>query len=98
MDKGKNVEVTMLETKDEADKGKGVTWAVPLSADSTKASPIQNQRWRKGVAITDFVLRLGAIGAALGSTVTMGTNEEQLQFFTQFLQFHAQWTQFPMFQ
>ncbi|KHN01909.1 Casparian strip membrane protein 5 [Glycine soja] len=26
----------------------------------------------------------------MGSAVTMGTNEEQLPFFTQFLQFHAQ--------
>ncbi|XP_027351213.1 casparian strip membrane protein 4-like [Abrus precatorius] len=33
----------------------------------------------------------------MGSAVTMGTNEEQLPFFTQFLQFHAQWSQFPMF-
>ncbi|KAG4395963.1 hypothetical protein AAZX31_19G075000 [Glycine max] len=82
------------------DKGKGVTWAVSVSEkdsfSSTKAAPFS--RWKKGIAVTDFVLRLGAIGAAMGSAVTMGTNEEQLPFFTQFLQFHAQWSDFPVFQ
>ncbi|TKY63134.1 Casparian strip membrane protein 5 [Spatholobus suberectus] len=100
MDSGKAGEVsavTKVEKKG-TDKRKGVTWANPVSEDSvpTKAAPIS--RWKKGIAITDFVLRLGVIGAAMGSAVTMGTNEEQLPFFTQFLQFHAQWSQFPMFQ
>lgn len=32
MEKGENVEVTMLETKDEADKGEGVTWVMSYSS------------------------------------------------------------------
>ncbi|KAK7338406.1 hypothetical protein VNO77_19013 [Canavalia gladiata] len=96
MESEKNGEVGAVRKE----KGKGVTWAVPVSEDSisTKSAVSSSfPRWKKGIAITDFVLRLGAIGAAMGSAVTMGTNEEQLPFFTQFLQFHAQWNQFPMF-
>ncbi|OIW05880.1 hypothetical protein TanjilG_23666 [Lupinus angustifolius] len=100
MDSGKHSEATTVTKPETKDKGKAVTWAAPLSgySVSTKAVPHPRPGWKKGVAITDFILRLGAIGAALGSAVTMGTNEEILPFFTQFLQFHAQWTDFPMFQ
>ena len=104
MDSRKNNEVaavTKPESKDSA-KGKTVSWGAPVSTDlvsvSTKAVPLPGSRWRKGVAIIDFVLRLGVIGAAMGSAVLMGSNEEILPFFTQFLQFHAQWNEFPMFQ
>ncbi|KAK7257609.1 hypothetical protein RIF29_31693 [Crotalaria pallida] len=102
MDSGKSGDataVTIPETKDKG-KGKAVTWAAPPSvySVSTKAEPSPRPGWKKGVAITDFVLRLGAIGAAMASAVTMGNNEEMLPFFTQFLQFHAQWNEFPMFQ
>ncbi|RDX68432.1 hypothetical protein CR513_52585, partial [Mucuna pruriens] len=97
MDTGKGGEVTMVEAKG-SEKGKGVTWAVPVSEDSVSSRKgALITRWKKGIAITDFVLRLGAIGAAMGSAVTMGNNEEQLPFFTQFLQFHAQWNDFPVF-
>ncbi|KAI4334211.1 hypothetical protein L6164_018927 [Bauhinia variegata] len=101
MDTEKNSEAKaarMPESKGK-DKGKAVDWADPPVV-FTKATPVPlpGQRWKKGVAIADFVLRLGAIGAAMGSAANMGTNEEQLPFFTQFLQFHAQWNVFPMFQ
>ncbi|KAL2320239.1 hypothetical protein Fmac_029208 [Flemingia macrophylla] len=106
MDSGNGGEVSAVEKKKKSiEKGKGVTWAVPVSEDSSSVStnskgmvvPLRLRRWKKGVAITDFVLRLGAIGAAMGAAVSMGTNEEQLPFFTQFLQFHAQWSYFPVF-
>lgn len=64
---------------------------------TTKATPLQKGGMKKGIAILDFILRLGAIGSALGAAVLMGTNEQILPFFTQFLQFHAQWDDFSMF-
>ncbi|KAI4322445.1 hypothetical protein L6164_022139 [Bauhinia variegata] len=79
------------------DKGKAIAGAAaPLV--STKAVPHPRGGWRKGVAIIDFILRLGAIGATLGAAAMMGNSEEILPFFTQFLQFHAEWNDFPMFQ
>nr|AFK48217.1 unknown [Lotus japonicus] len=33
----------------------------------------------------------------MGASILMGTNEQILPFFTQFLQFHAQWDDFPVF-
>ncbi|XP_061370704.1 casparian strip membrane protein 5-like [Gastrolobium bilobum] len=98
--KGEATTVTIHEKKNTS-KGKGVTWDVPHSADSVSTKTGSHPRpagWKKGIAIADFVLRLGAIGAAIGSAVIMGTNEEQLPFFTQFLQFHAEWNDFPIFQ
>lgn len=74
-------------------KGKGI-----IAVASTKATPLPTAGWKKGLAIVDFVLRLGAIGATMGAAVMMGNTEQILPFFTQFLQFHAQWNEFPMFQ
>ncbi|KAK7395714.1 hypothetical protein VNO78_16281 [Psophocarpus tetragonolobus] len=95
MDSGKG----MMEKKG-SEKGKSVTWATPRVSEDSISTKVEapTSRWKKGIAITDLVLRLGAIGATIGSAVTMGSNEEQLPFFTQFFQFHAQWSQFPMFQ
>ncbi|KAF7823212.1 casparian strip membrane protein 5 [Senna tora] len=82
------------ESKSNNAKGKAIVVV------STKASPLPTPpgRWKKGLAITDFILRLGAIGATMGAAALMGTNEQMLPFFTQFLEFHAQWNEFPMFQ
>ncbi|KAL9318219.1 hypothetical protein ACSQ67_014736 [Phaseolus vulgaris] len=52
----------------------------------------------KGVAIMDFILRLGAIAAALGAAATMGTSDQTLPFFTQFFQFEASYDSFTTFQ
>ena len=103
MELGKNSEVAMPESKvSPNDKGKAVAWAEPPSKVmvSTKATPLiqTGHKFKKGIAITDFVLRLGVIGAAMGAATIMATTEEQLPFFTQFFQFQAQYTMFPMFQ
>lgn len=81
-------------------KGKATVDAAPPSATvvSTKSTPLRRGGWRKGVAILDFILRLGAIGSALGAAAIMGNNEQILPFFTQFFQFHAQWSDFPVFE
>ncbi|KAF3445582.1 hypothetical protein FNV43_RR10758 [Rhamnella rubrinervis] len=53
--------------------------------------------WKKGVAIIDFILRLGATAAALGAAASMGTSDETLPFFTQFFQFQASYDDLPTF-
>lgn len=105
MDSGKEGEVSAAtipeskRTRSNNGKGKGIVGDAPPAATvvSTKATPLPRGGWKKGIAILDFILRLGAIGSALGAAVLMGTNEQILPFFTQFLQFHAQWDDFPMF-
>ncbi|GMN39427.1 hypothetical protein TIFTF001_008666 [Ficus carica] len=77
--------------------------AEPSSAAKGKAAllaaPIPAKRgWKKGTAIIDFVLRLGAITAALAAAATMGTSDENLPFFTQFFQFEASYDDMPTFQ
>ncbi|KAM5573991.1 casparian strip membrane protein 1-like [Rosa sericea] len=53
--------------------------------------------WKKGVAVLDFILRLGATAAALGAAVTMASSEQTLPFFTQFFQFSAGYDDMPTF-
>ena len=72
-----------------AAKGKAAVLAAPVPA---------NRGWKKGTAIIDFVLRLGAITAALAAAATMGTSDENLPFFTQFFQFEASYDDMPTFQ
>ncbi|QCE09472.1 casparian strip membrane protein 3 [Vigna unguiculata] len=81
-------------------KGKTIAEAAPPSVTvvSTKVTPSPRGGWRKGAAILDFILRLGAISSAIGAAAVMGNNEQILPFFTQFFQFHVQWDDFPMFQ
>ncbi|RVX11794.1 Casparian strip membrane protein 1 [Vitis vinifera] len=54
-------------------------------------------RWKKGLAIFDFLLRLAAIAATLAAATTMGTTDETLPFFTQFFQFQASFDDLPAF-
>ncbi|XP_004516298.1 casparian strip membrane protein 2 [Cicer arietinum] len=62
------------------------------------ASPARPGGWKKGIAIMDFILRLGAIAAALGAAASMGTSDQTLPFFTQFFQFEASYDSFTTFQ
>nr|P0DI55.1 RecName: Full=Casparian strip membrane protein 4; Short=LjCASP4 [Lotus japonicus] len=68
-------------------KGKAVLVAAPRPGG-----------WKKGIAIVDFVLRLGAVAAALGAATTMATADQTLPFFTQFFQFEASYDSFTTFQ
>ncbi|ESQ40540.1 hypothetical protein EUTSA_v10015967mg [Eutrema salsugineum] len=54
--------------------------------------------YKRGLSIFDFLLRLAAIVAALAAAATMGTSDETLPFFTQFLQFQASYDDLPTFQ
>ncbi|KEH41982.1 Casparian strip membrane protein 5 [Medicago truncatula] len=62
------------------------------------AAPARPGGWKKGIAIMDFILRLGAIAAALAAAASMGTSDQSLPFFTQFFQFEASYDSFPAFQ
>ncbi|XP_021278971.1 casparian strip membrane protein 2-like [Herrania umbratica] len=74
------------------------TGKAPVVVSSTKAVEQPKRGVKKGIAICDFLLRLCAIGAAIGATATMGTTDETLPFFTQFLQFQAQYNDIPAFE
>ncbi|KAK2454704.1 hypothetical protein P8452_02085 [Trifolium repens] len=60
--------------------------------------PARPGGWKKGIAIMDFILRLGAVAAALGAAATMGMSDQTLPFFTQFFQFEASYDSFTTFQ
>ncbi|CAK9186071.1 unnamed protein product [Ilex paraguariensis] len=51
----------------------------------------------RGVAVLDFIFRIIAIIATLGSAIAMGTTDESLPFFTQFIRFRAKYNDLPMF-
>jgi len=74
---------------------------VPESSNVAKGKAIAVARpggWKKGLAIMDFILRLGGIAASLGAAATMGTSDQTLPFFTQFFQFEASYDSFTTFQ
>ncbi|TYH56337.1 hypothetical protein ES332_D08G011200v1 [Gossypium tomentosum] len=92
-DKSGEIAINMAETKASA-KG-----TAPLLNYSKAVAAVEppNRGAKKGLAVGDFVLRLCALGAALGATVAMGTADQLLPFFTQFLQFEAQYDDFDTF-
>ncbi|KAK6128358.1 hypothetical protein DH2020_012639 [Rehmannia glutinosa] len=51
----------------------------------------------RGVAVLDFILRIVAIIATLASAIAMGTTNESLPFFTQFIRFRAKYNDLPTF-
>ncbi|KAL3636589.1 hypothetical protein CASFOL_018888 [Castilleja foliolosa] len=51
----------------------------------------------RGVAVMDFILRLVAIIATLASAIAMGTTNQSLSFFTQFIRFRAKYSDLPTF-
>lgn len=55
-------------------------------------------RMKKGVAIMDFVLRLGALASALAAAAIMGTSDQSLPFFTQFFQFELSYDDMSAFE
>lgn len=55
----------------------------------------QKGNMKRGVSILDFILRLIAIVATLASAIAMGTTDESLPFFTQFVRFRANYDDLP---
>ncbi|TYK07430.1 casparian strip membrane protein 1 [Cucumis melo var. makuwa] len=65
------------------------------------AAPVPDRgthRMKRGLAIFDFVLRIGVLASALAAAAAMGTSEQTLPFFTQFFQFEASYDDLPTFQ
>nr|AFK48530.1 unknown [Medicago truncatula] len=76
---------------------------VPESSNINKektilVAPARPGGWKKGTAIMDFILRLGAIAAAIAAAASMGTSDQTLPFFTQFFQFEASYDSLTTFQ
>ncbi|KAK4272709.1 hypothetical protein QN277_021226 [Acacia crassicarpa] len=72
------------------------------SIDTREKAPLlpapRQAGWRRGMAIMDFILRLGALAAAIGAAAAMGTSDQTLPFSTQFFRFEASYDDFPTFQ
>ncbi|GJN27380.1 hypothetical protein PR202_gb15400 [Eleusine coracana subsp. coracana] len=51
----------------------------------------------RAVSIIDVFLRFIAIIGTIGSAISMGTTNETLPFFTQFIQFEAKYSDLPSF-
>ncbi|CAF2124485.1 hypothetical protein BRARA_C02430 [Brassica rapa] len=87
--------------KPKLDKGKGKAhvFAPPMNysriMEKHKQEKVSMPGWKRGVAIVDFVLRLIAAITAMAAAAKMATTEETLPFFTQFLQFSADYTDLP---
>ena len=67
-------------------------------AGTSKVVVVEKKGFKRGAAVADFVLRLGAIASALAAAATMGMSDESLPFFTQFFQFEASYDDMPSFQ
>ncbi|KAJ7974386.1 CASP-like protein [Quillaja saponaria] len=67
-----------------------------IELGETKTSTPKNGM-NKGVAILDFILRLVALVGTLASGIAMGTTNETLPFFTQFIRFRAEYNDLPTF-
>ncbi|XP_073127876.1 casparian strip membrane protein 1 [Henckelia pumila] len=62
-----------------------------------KESSVARAGVNRGVAVIDFILRIVALIATLASAIAMGTTDETLPFFTQFIRFRAKYNDLPMF-
>ncbi|XP_016507428.1 casparian strip membrane protein 1-like [Nicotiana tabacum] len=61
------------------------------------ASKVTQRGVNRGMSILDLFLRIIAIIATLGSAIAMGTTNETLPFFTQFVRFRAKYSDLPTF-
>lgn len=95
MDSKESENISVTDAKAEA-KGKAAEGAPPVVV-ATKTKTKIRRGPKKGLAIIDLVLRLGASAAAFAAAYTTGNSDQILPFFTQFLQFHAQYTDLPTF-
>ncbi|XP_068643971.1 casparian strip membrane protein 1-like [Aristolochia californica] len=71
-----------------------------LAIENGEASRAATERAggvNRGLSIFDFILRLVALMGALGSAISMGTTNETLPFFTQFIRFKAEYDDLPSF-
>ncbi|KAL5574967.1 hypothetical protein UlMin_016666 [Ulmus minor] len=96
MDSTQSDEAVLIPKSKSKGKAAAVDASPPPPPVATKATPLKRRvRWKKCVAIVDFFLRLSACGAAFAAAAAVGNAEQILPFFTQFLQFHAQYNDLP---
>lgn len=69
----------------------------PLQVGETSEATIKTHGRNRVISIFDFVLRIFAIIGTLGSAIAMGTTDQKLPFFTQFVQFRAEYNDIPTF-
>lgn len=74
---------------------KGASAAIELGESKIGSTPRSGVN--RGAAILDFILRIIAFLGTLASAIAMGTTRERLPFFTQFLQFRAEYDDLPTF-
>ncbi|KAK8463121.1 hypothetical protein SEVIR_1G324000v4 [Setaria viridis] len=72
---------------EETSKSKAAALEVASGGGSRAAS--------RGLAVLDLILRFVAVIATVGSAIAMGTTNQTLPFFTQFLRFKAQYDDLP---
>ncbi|KAJ3679690.1 hypothetical protein LUZ60_017701 [Juncus effusus] len=67
------------------------------SSSHPKGLYVHPKGYNRGLAIIDLVFRLVAIVGTIASAIAMGTTNETLPFFTQFIQFRAEYNDLPSF-
>ncbi|XP_009610092.1 casparian strip membrane protein 1 [Nicotiana tomentosiformis] len=71
--------------------------ALELGHASKVTATVPQRGVNRGMSILDLFLRIIAIIATLGSAIAMGTTNETLPFFTQFIRFRAKYSDLPTF-
>lgn len=61
----------------------------------TAASKMPATGVSRGASVLDTILRVLAFVCTLGSAIAMGTTNETLPFFTQFIRFRAEYDDLP---
>lgn len=96
MEKGDSTTVDIELTSKER-KGKAPLLAGAFATARSNVEQDKVGARKKGVAVFDLVLRIAALISALAATITMGTTDQTLPFFTQFFQFQASYDDLPAF-
>lgn len=68
-----------------------------VELNESKSSSPRSTGLNRGLSILDFILRLIAGFGTLASAIAMGTTNETLPFFTQFIRFRAEYDDLPTF-
>ncbi|GAB4829130.1 hypothetical protein Ancab_018794, partial [Ancistrocladus abbreviatus] len=68
-----------------------------LEAGEDSKIPPPARRGNRGISIIDFIFRIMAGLGTLASAIAMGSTNETLPFFTQFIQFSAKYDDLPTF-
>ena len=97
MDSKESESIAVTDHAKTAAKGKAAEGAASTVVVAAKTKLQTRRGSKKGLAIVDLVMRLGASAAAISAAYTTGTSEQILPFFTQFLQFHAEYNDLPTF-